>query len=131
MLTLISVVLIISILLFFFFYKRRSVFNIKSTDLYSNNNFINKSRSKFYKSIIPNQTCYEDDLNIYSNLEKYYLKKQMFLLFKGSKEDKLKALNIAEKLSNKSTLNILKIGLKDMDSDIVKISAKLIEKFKC
>tara|TARA_Y100000589_G_C26949275_1_gene545778 strand:+ start:274 stop:438 length:165 start_codon:yes stop_codon:yes gene_type:complete len=54
----------------------------------------------------------------------------MLLLFKGSKEEKLEALNIAKRLSDKSTLNILRIGLKDMDSDIVKLSAKLIENFK-
>ena len=54
----------------------------------------------------------------------------MLDLFKGSKEDKIKALKIAEFLSDKSILTILKIGLKDMDSDIVKVSAKLIQKFK-
>ena len=130
MLTLISIVLILIILLFFFIYRRRSVFNIRSIDLYSNNRIINNKKNQFYKSYDVNQTFYKNDINIYSNLEKYYLKKQMYLLFKGSKEDKLKALNIANKLSDKSTLNILKIGLKDMDSDIVKLSAKLIEKFK-
>ncbi len=51
-------------------------------------------------------------------------------LFKGSKEDKLEALKIAKKLSDKSTLNILRMGLKDMDADIVKIAAVLIENFK-
>ena len=42
----------------------------------------------------------------------------------------IKALKIAEFLSDKSIVPILKIGLKDMDSDIVKVSAKLIQKFK-
>ena len=51
-------------------------------------------------------------------------------LFTGSKEDKLKALKIAKDLSDKSTLSILRMGLKDMDSDIVEISADLIDKFK-
>ena len=54
----------------------------------------------------------------------------MFTLFKGNKKDKIRSLQIAAELSDKSTLKLLKIGLKDMDSDIVKISAKLISKFK-
>ena len=54
----------------------------------------------------------------------------MEFLFKGSKADKLKALKIAKDLSDKSTLSILRMGLKDMDSDIVEISADLIDKFK-
>ena len=54
----------------------------------------------------------------------------MLELFQGSKEEKIKALKIAEFLSDKSTLPLLKLGLKDMDSDIVKVSANLIQKFK-
>tara|TARA_Y100001968_G_scaffold306301_1_gene322992 strand:- start:3277 stop:3657 length:381 start_codon:yes stop_codon:yes gene_type:complete len=126
MLTLISIILIISILLFFLIFKRRRLFKNtnRGLDLINNNKI--KIRNKFYESNLSNQK----DTKVYSNIQKYYLKKEMYNLFRGSKEEKLKALNIASKLSDKSTLNILRIGLKDMDSDIVKLSAKLIENFK-
>ena len=54
----------------------------------------------------------------------------MHKLFKGSAEDKLKALNLAEELSDKSTLPIHRRSLKGMDPEIVKLSAFLIIKLK-
>ena len=69
-------------------------------------------------------------INDYSTFKKSTLKKEMLELFKGSKEEKIKSLKIAEFLCDKSILPILKLGLKDMDSDIVKVSANLIQKFK-
>ena len=54
----------------------------------------------------------------------------MFSLCKGNREDKLKALKIAEELADKSTLSILRKGLKDMSPEVVEISALLIRKFK-
>ena len=54
----------------------------------------------------------------------------MFSLFKDNKEDKLKALKIAEELSDKSTLSILRQGLRDTSPEVVEISALLINKFK-
>ena len=54
----------------------------------------------------------------------------MFSLFQGNTEDKLKALKIAEELSDKSTLSILRQGLRDMSPDVVKLSALLVIKFK-
>ena len=54
----------------------------------------------------------------------------MFSLFQGNTEDKLKALKIAEELADKSTLLILRKGLRDMSPEVVKISALLIRKFK-
>ena len=71
-----------------------------------------------------------DNINNFSNIKKSILRKKMLELFQGSKEEKIKALKIAESLSDKSTLPLLKLGLKDMDSDIVKVSANLIQKFK-
>ena len=130
MLTVISTTFIISIILFILFFKRKYIYKIRSIFFYLNKNNIKTTKNEFLKENINNQIRYQKDANIYSNLEKYYLKKKMLKLFKGSKAEKLEALNIAKKLSDKSTLNILKIGLKDMDSDIVKLSAKLIEKFK-
>ena len=130
MLTVISTTFIISIILFILFFKRKYIYKIRSIFFYLNKNNIKTTKNEFLKENINNQIRYQKDANIYSNLEKYYFKKKMLKLFKGSKAEKLEALNIAKKLSDKSTLNILKIGLKDMDSDIVKLSAKLIEKFK-
>ena len=54
----------------------------------------------------------------------------MFSLFKGNTKDKLKALKIAEKLADKSTLSISRKGLKIMSPEVVEISALLIRKFK-
>ena len=74
---------------------------------------------------------------LYNHEEKnnsvFYKKSQrnkMFSLFQGNKEDKLKALKIAEELSDKSTLSILRRGLRDMSPEVVKLSALLIRKFK-
>ena len=47
----------------------------------------------------------------------------MFSLFQGNKEDKLKALKLAEELADKSTLSILRKGLRDMSPEVVQISA--------
>ena len=54
----------------------------------------------------------------------------MFRLFQSNEEGKLKALKIAEQLGDKSTLPILRRGLKDPSLKIVERSAKLIRKFK-
>ena len=54
----------------------------------------------------------------------------MFSLFQGNTEDKLKALKIAEELCDKSTLSILRQGLRDMSPEVVELSALLIRKFK-
>ena len=54
----------------------------------------------------------------------------MFSLFQRNTEDKLKALKIAEELADKSTLSILRKGLRDIYPEVIKISALLIRKFK-
>jgi len=54
----------------------------------------------------------------------------MFSLIQSDKEDKLKALKIAEELADKSTLPILRKGLRDISPEVVEISALLIRKFK-
>ena len=55
---------------------------------------------------------------------------KMFSLFQGNTEDKLKALKIAEELADKSTLPILRKGLRDISPEVIEISALLIRKFK-
>ena len=75
-------------------------------------------------------THYLNSSNKYSEFYKIGLREKMNKLFNGSAEDKLKALNLAEELADKSTLPILRRGLKDMDPEIVELSASLIGKFK-
>jgi len=131
MLKLISLFLIFCIVIFLIFYKKEYIFNklkIKRNLLQPTFDEANKSKFKEIK-----YNLYNSDLNYvnnFSNLKKSILRKEMLELFKGSKEDKIKALKIAEFLSDKSTLPVLKLGLRDMDSDIIKVSAKLIQKFK-
>tara|TARA_B100000212_G_C27253860_1_gene481424 strand:+ start:212 stop:613 length:402 start_codon:yes stop_codon:yes gene_type:complete len=133
MISIISILLILAILIFLFTFKRRSivkVFNSKKNKLNNNNNKIATSQNTIYPSNFQYNLSINKDPQFLSRDEKLFLKRRMNDLFKGSKEDKLKALTIAKKLSDKSTLNILKLGLKDMDADIVEISAGLIENFK-
>ena len=131
MLKLISLILIISIIVFLIFYKKEYIFNKLKTKKNSSRSTIKDNGSyqlKEFKLNLNNADL--NNINNFSNRKKSILRKEMLDLFKGSKEDKIKALKIAEFLSDKSILPILKIGLKDMDSDIVKVSAKLIQKFK-
>ena len=131
MLKLISLILIISIIVFLIFYKKEYLFNKLNTKKnFSRHNFNDHNKSKLneFKFNLNNSDL--NNINNFLNLKKSTLRKEMLDLFKGSKEEKIKALKIAEFLSDKSILPILKIGLKDMDSDIVKVSAKLIQKFK-
>ena len=124
MLNIFSILLIFFILIFLLIFKRKYILNLlRSRKI--NEYGLNKRRDyKEYKFINKN------NISSYTYLERDLLRKEMFKLFKGSKEDKLKALNIAGQLSDKSTLSILRIGLKDIDSDVVKLSAILINKFK-
>ena len=130
MFTLVSIILIISIILLLLFFKRNVILKAKLKFFNFKNTNRGKIKNKSYKFNIKNRNKYNSEIYIYSNIEKNYLKKQMYKLFKGSKADKLEALKIAKKLSDRSTLNVLRVGLKDMDSDIVKISAELIANFK-
>ena len=131
MITLISIILITFILLLFFIYKQELIFKVSRIN---NKNIKNKLKrlqnNKSRELNLKNKINYVNESQNLTNQEKAYFKKQMLELFKGSKKEKIKALNIAKHLSDKSTLYVLRMGLKDMDSDIVKISAELIEKFK-
>tara|TARA_Y100000589_G_C26656925_1_gene428339 strand:+ start:127 stop:519 length:393 start_codon:yes stop_codon:yes gene_type:complete len=130
MFKLISIILILCILIFLFIYKK----NIFKRVIFQKNlpkeKFNKLNNHKFNKKEYIFKSNYSQILKCYSNSDKDRLKKEMYHLFKGSKDQKIKALKIAEELSNKSILPILKMGLKDMDSDIIKLSAKLIQKFK-
>jgi len=133
MLKLISLILIICIIVFLLFYKKEYIFNKLKTKKNLSHptptiDDDSKSKLKEFKLNLNNSDL--NNIKNLSNRKKSILRKEMLDLFKGSKEEKIKALKIAEFLSDKSILPLLKIGLKDMDSDIVKVSAKLIQKFK-
>ena len=129
MLNFLSIVLIILIIFIFLIFKRKYIFNVFNKKKFyplkgmDNENNIITSSSKKYNN-------YQNSSNKYSEFYKRKLRKKMNNLFNSSAEDKLKALNLAEELADKTTLPILRRGLKDMDPEIVELSASLIEKFK-
>ena len=86
----------------------------------NNNQFVSNKKS----------FSYNHEAKKYSLFYKNSQRNKMFSLFQGNTEDKLKALKIAEELSDKSTLSILRQGLRDMSPEVVKLSALLIRKFK-
>ena len=86
----------------------------------NNNQFVSNKKSVLYKHEEKKHSVF------YKNSQR----NKMFSLFQGNTEDKLKALKIAEELADKSTLSILRKGLRDMSPEVVKISALLIRKFK-
>jgi len=86
-----------------------------------NNNKFLTNKKKF---------LYNHKAKKYSLFYKNSQRNKMFSLFQGNTEDKLKALKIAEELADKSTLSILRKGLRDMSPKVVEISAFLIRKFK-
>ena len=130
MFKLLSIILILGILIILLRFKGRLLikfFNKKKLKVHNN---IKETEAKISPITLKNKFLITQDIKLYSQNERLFLKRKMEELFKGSKEDKLKALEIAKDLSDKSTLHILRIGLKDMDSDIVEISADLINNFK-
>jgi len=130
MLNFFAIVLIIFIVFFLFIFKRnkfKNAVNIKN--LYSNKFLNTKQYHNRYKSK-KNIISYQREEYIYSEFHKKSLRNRMFKLFQSNEEGKLKALKIAEELGDKSTLPILRRGLKDPSLAIVERSAKLIRKFK-
>ena len=77
-----------------------------------------------------NSFSYNHEEKKYSVFYKNSQRNKMFSLFQGNTENKLKALKIAEELADKSTLPILRKGLRDISPEVVEISALLIRKFK-
>ena len=125
-----SILLIVFIVFFLVLYKRKYLFNTsKKTNLYLKKRF-HKENKTIISSTRKNNFYYENNSEKYSKFDQKSLREQMYKLYQGEREDKLKALKIAEKLRDKSTLPIIKRGLKDMDPEIVELSAILIRKFK-
>ena len=129
MLNFFTIILIFCILFFLAFLNRKYIFNAfkkKSYPIKKINNQAKIITSSPKISTIQNQ----HNLNKYSEYYKRTLRRKMLKLFEGDTSDKLKALKIAKELADKSTLPILRKGLKDMNLQIVESSARLISKFK-
>ena len=130
MLNFFAIVLIIFIGILLLVFKKRSFkklinhSNLNSIKLKKNKTNNNKFLSK------KNSYLYNHEEKKYSVFYKNSQRNKMVSLFQGNKEEKLKALKIAEELSDKSILSILRQGLRDMSPEVVKLSALLIRKFK-
>ena len=130
MLNFFAIVLIIFIGILLLVFKKRSFKNLinkgklDSIKLKKNK----KSNNKFLSK--KNSYLYNHEEKKHSVFYKNSRRNKMISLFQGNTEDKLKALKIAEELADKSTLSILRIGLRDMSPEVVEISALLIRNFK-
>ena len=121
-----AIVLIICIGILLLVLKKRSFKKlINNSNLYSIK--LNKN-NKFSSN--KNSFLYNPEEKKYSVFYKNSQRNKMIILFKGNTENKLKALKIAEELADKSTLPILRKGLRDISPEVVEISALLIRKFK-
>ena len=127
MLNFFAIVLIIFIGLLILIFKNqklKNAINIKKSYpnkvKRNNNKFLTNKKNFSYKHEEKNISVF------YKNSQR----NKMFTLFQGNTEDKLKALKIAEELADKSTLPILRKGLRDISPEVVEISALLIRKFK-
>ena len=130
MLNFFAIVLIIFIGILLLVFKKRSFRKlINKGKLHSDKLKKNrKNNNKFLSN--KKGFLYNHEAKKYSLFYKNSQRNKMFSLFQGNTEDKLKALKIAEELSDKSTLSILRQGLRDMSPEVVKLSALLIRKFK-
>ena len=121
-----AIVLIIFIGILLLVLKKRSFKKlINKANLYSIN--LNKN-NKFSSN--NNSFLYNHEEKKYSVFYKNSQRNKMISLFQGDTENKLKALKIAEELADKSTLPILRKGLRDISPEVVEISALLIRQFK-
>ena len=130
MLNFFAIVLIIFIGILLLIFKKRSFRKlINKGKLHSDKSKKNrKNNNKFLSN--KNSYLYNPEEKKYSVFYKNSQRNKMFILFQGNTENKYKALKIAEELSDKSTLSILRQGLRDMSPEVVKLSALLIRKFK-
>ena len=130
MLNFFAIILIIFIGILLLVFKKRSFRKlINKGKLHSDK--LKKNRKNNNKFLSNKKSfLYNHEAKKYSLFYKNSQRNKMFSLFKGNSEDKLKALKIAEELSDKSTLSILRKGLRDMSPEVVKLSALLIRKFK-
>ena len=130
MLNFFAILLIIFIGILLLVFKKRSFRKfINKGNLYSVNlKKTRKIKNKFLSN--NNSFLYNHEDKKYSLFYKNSQRNKMFNLFQGHTKDKLEALKIAEELADKSTLPILRKGLRDISPEIVEISAFLIRQFK-
>ena len=130
MLNFFAFVLIIFIGILLIVLKKRSFRKlINKGNLYSA--ILKKDRKNNIKVVSnKNSFSYKHEEQKYSLHYKNYQRNEMVNLFKGDTGDKLKALKIAEELADKSTLPILRKGLRDSSPEVIEKSAFLIRKFK-
>ena len=103
------------------FINKRILYSVNLKQNRKNNNKFLSSKKGF---------LYNQEEKKYSIFYKNSQRNKMFNLFQGDTENKLKALKIAEELSDKWTLPILRKGLRDISPEVVEISALLIRQFK-
>ena len=130
MLNFFAILLIIFIVFLLLIFKKRQFKNAINLKNLSSNKLINNNKNNKKNISKKNSFSYKHEDTIYSEFDKKALRNTMFKLFQSHKEDKLKALKIAEKLADKSILPILRRGLKDTSPEIVERSAYLIRNFK-
>ena len=130
MLNFLAILLFIFIGIFLLVLKKRSF--KKLINLGKLHSYKLKKNRKHNNKFISNKKSflYNNEAKKYSLFYKKSQRDKMICLFQGNTEDKLKALKIAEELSDKSTLSILRQGLRDMSPEVDKLSALLIRKFK-
>ena len=124
-----AIVLIIFIGILLLVIKKRSFKKlINQRNLYS----LKLNKNSKNNIFLPNRNSflYEHQEKKYSQFYKNTRRNKMLNLFQGNTEDKLEALKIAEELADKSTLPILRKGLRDVSPEVIEISALLIKKFK-
>ncbi len=126
MLNFFAILLIIFIVFLLLIFKKRQFKNSINLKNLSSNKIINNKKNISKK----NSFSYKHEAKKYSVFYKNSQRNKMFTLIQGNTEDKLKALKIAEELADKSTLPILRKGLRDISPEVVEISAFLIRKFK-
>ena len=129
MLNFFTILLIIFIGILLLVFKKRSF--RKFINKYKLHSVKLKKNRKNNNKVLSNKKIflYNYEAKKYSLFYKKSQRNKMFSLFKGNREDKLKALKIAKKLDDKSTLPILRKGLRDISPEVVEISALLIRQF--
>ena len=131
MLNFFALVLIIFIGLLILIFKNLKLNNAIKIIKKSIPNKVNRHRKNNNKFLSNKKiSSYKHEEKKFSAFHKNSQRNKMFNLFQGNTEDKLKALKIAEELADKSTLPILRKGLRDISPEVIKISAFLITKFK-
>ena len=130
MLNFFAILLIVFIGILLLVLKKRSLKKlINKNKLYSVELKTNRKNNNKYLSN-KKSFLYNHETKKYSLFYKKSQRNKMLSLFQGNTEDKLKALKIAGELSDKSTLSILRQGLRDMSTEVVKLSALLIKKIQ-